>query len=40
MNLLMLGLVFVFSLFILIKGADVFVEEAKTIGVKIVCLHL
>lgn len=34
MNLLMLGLVFVFSLFILIKGADVFVEEAKTIGVK------
>jgi len=31
----MLGLVFVFSLFILIKGADVFVEEAKTIGVKI-----
>lgn len=30
----MLGLVFVFSLFILIKGADVFVEEAKTIGVK------
>jgi len=35
MNLLMLGLVFVFSLFILIKGADVFVEEAKTIGVKI-----
>ena len=34
MNLLMLGLVFVFSLFILIKGADIFVEEAKTIGVK------
>jgi len=31
----MLGLIFVFSLFILIKGADVFVEEAKTIGVKI-----
>lgn len=30
----MLGLIFVFSLFILIKGADVFVEEAKTIGVK------
>jgi cation:H+ antiporter len=34
MNLLMLGLIFVFSLFILIKGADIFVEEAKTIGVK------
>jgi cation:H+ antiporter len=30
----MLGLIFVFSLFILIKGADIFVEEAKTIGVK------
>lgn len=35
MNLLMFGLIFVFSLFILIKGADTFIKGAKTIGVKI-----
>lgn len=34
MNLLILGLIFVSALAILIKGADIFVGGAKTIGVK------